>query len=261
MERNARTPSSIADLSGATRARLAASRVFFAHQSVGQNIVEGVTALQHDGQPLGLRIVDATAGMPPEGPFFAHARLGKNGDPRSKTDQFIAALESGDRVDIAFQKYCYADIDATTDVDRVFDYYRAAVDRVHTRFPRVVLVHVTVPLMQVQAGPKAEIKKLLGRMPDHYADNIARERFNSRMRQTFGSREPLFDLAAIESSRPGEAPRPIHFRGQTLFALLPESTSDGGHLNEGMQKRVATELLLMLGRLTESASATAPEAR
>jgi hypothetical protein len=247
---------SLADLSADARARLDQSRIFFAHQSVGQNIVEGLSALQKEDRAAGPAIVDVKNTAASSGPFFAHARLGRNGDPKSKTDAFVAAMESGlgDRVDVAFQKYCYVDIDAHTDVPQVFAYYRQAMARLRERFPKTVLVHVTTPLMVVQSGPKAIIKKWLGRMPDHYADNIARERYNDLLRREFGGREPVFDLAALEASAAGHAPAPVRFREQPVYALLPESSTDGGHLNDAAQRRVATALIVLLGQVARPGS-------
>jgi hypothetical protein len=228
---------------------LARSRIFFAHQSVGENIVEGVRALQDENRAHSLHVIDLSAAEGTLDSFFAHARLGQNGDPKGKTDAFVSTLEGGlgHRVDVAFQKYCFVDIDAGTNVTELFEYYRGAMNRLHKEFPPLRIVHVTAPLVHVQSGPKAGIKKLLGRSPDHYDDNIARERFNTLMRREYEGREPVFDLAAIEARGPDGSPRPLRFRGADVFELLPEYTTDGAHLNDGAERRVAAELLAFLG--------------
>jgi hypothetical protein len=231
--------------------RLADARVFFAHQSVGENIVDGLKALgsSSDAQPL--KIVELQAVGNEEGPLFIHARLGQNGDPKSKTDAFVAALDAGlgASVDIAFQKYCFADFDTHTDVNAVFSYYRLATERVQKKFPALVLLHVTAPLMSVQSGPRAFVKKIIGRPPDYYLDNTVREEFNELMRREYGSSGHLFDLAAIEASRPGASAEPIFFQGRKLYSLLPEYTTDGGHLNAATQQRVAAALLSFMAPL------------
>jgi hypothetical protein len=240
--------------SAAAYQKVGQARIFFAHQSVGENIVDGVRSVNKTDRGLDLTIVDQKEALNLTKPFFAHARLGRNGNPKSKTDAFVAALEGGlgDRVDIAFQKYCYADIDRTTDVQSLFQHYRESIRRLRERFPRVTLLHVTAPLMQVQGGPKAAVKKLLGRAPDHYLDNMRREAFNDLLRREYQGREPLFDLAAIESTRPEGDRETIRFGGATSFALVPEYTSDGGHLNDRAKAMVARDLLEFLAETIES---------
>src|SRR5262245_20344342 len=108
--------------------QLADSRVFFAHQSVGDNLLNGVASLQSNTGPR-LRLVDLkkeSHGADDLRAVFAHARLGQNGDARGKTAAFVSAVEAGigRTFDIVFQKYCFVDIDASTNVTAVFDNYR-----------------------------------------------------------------------------------------------------------------------------------------
>ena len=229
---------------------LRSARIVFVHQSVGDDIVQGLAALG------GLQIVSATQ-VDAAGPFFAHGRLGRNGDPRSKTDAFVELLEAGvgGRVDVACHKYCFADIDERTDVDALFAYYRRSMVRLHDTFPALTLVHMTTPLQQAQTGVWAEMKKIFGRMPDQFAENVARERFNDLLRREYGGREPLFDLAALEASVPGGGPQYIRFGGARGRALLPQYTSDGGHLNEQGRDRIARELVEFLGRVVADRTA------
>jgi hypothetical protein len=252
MPQDDRTAGGVPAAAAVRPAAVDAARILFVHQSVGENVVEGLQALQpRPGSARRLRIVDlkelgeAAAGS---GGFFAHARLGRNGRPAEKTDAFVSTLEAGwgERLDVAFHKYCFADIDARTDVRRLFDDYRAAMDRVRREFPHLRLLHVTAPLVRVQAGPRAVVKRLIGRMPDHYADNIARERFNALMRRAYDGREPVFDLAALEASRPGKAPEAFRFKDATVYELLSEYTDDGAHLNEAASARMAVHLMSVL---------------
>lgn len=233
------------------------ARVFFAHQSVGENIVEGLTTLRHEAGPNQLPIVelkDMAARPDPAGAVFIHARLGRNGDPGGKTAAFVETLERGlgRQLDVAFQKYCFVDIDTSTDVKTLFEHYRVAMARVRGEFPALTVVHVTTPLMRVQSGPRAIVKKWLGRTPDYYEDNLARWRFNELMRHEYAGREPVFDLAALEASRPGGAPEPIAFGNASVFTLRPEYTDDGAHLNADARRRVASELLGFLARTVEA---------
>ena len=261
-------PSGPSDLSVAADAatRLKDARVLFAHQSVGGNIVDGILSLQKE-VGSNLHVIDLEAASTASTGFIAHARLGQNGDPKGKTDAFVAALEGGlgQRVDIALQKYCYADFDRTTNAADVFTSYQRGIDRIRHDFPDVSVVHVTAPLMAVQSGPKAVIKKLIGRAPDHYEENLVREQFNDLMRRAYQGREPLFDLASLESSRPGQPRDALSLGSSTVYALLPEYTTDGGHLNAGAERRVAAAFLSFLADVAgkrdsrSSRPAAAPE--
>jgi len=244
---------SVKDLSPESKAALAGARVFFGHQSVGSNIMAGVEDLLREDPGLGLRVVEVGNAGLPSGSFFAHGKIGQNGQPAGKTDDFARRLSAGlaSAVDIAFHKYCYIDISERTDVAALFRHYRETMAGVRTAHPAVTLVHVTVPLTHVQYGPKAIVKKLMGRAPGGYGDNLRREQFNDLMRREYGGREPLFDLAAVESTRPDGSRESFTFKGAVGRALFPAYGSDGRHLNDAGRKRVAEELLAFLAGLAE----------
>ena len=241
--------SAIGDVPDSAWTQLAARRIYFGHQSVGGNIMQGVAALVAAEPRLGLRVLESapadSAGA------FVHGDVGQNGFPARKTDDFARHLEDGSigRADIAFHKYCYADIVDTTNVEAVFAHYRDTMARLRAAHPSVVFVHVTSPLVRVQSGPVAALKLLLGRAPGRYPSNFKRETFNQLMRKEYGGREPLFDLAAAESTRPDGTRETIRLAGRTGYALFPGWTDDGSHLNAAGRKRAAEELLVLLARL------------
>lgn len=233
---------------------LATKRLFFGHQSVGDNIMEGVGDIVRAEPRIGLRVQAGESALDGGGGVFAHGRIGRNGDPGLKTDEFARLIEGPLRgkVDIAFHKYCYADLSETTDIPAVFDHYQKTMARLRAEFPEVVFVHLTTPLVRVQSGPKAALKLLLGRSPGRYGGNFARERFNDLMRDAYRGREPLFDLAAIESTRPDGRREAIRSGSRSGYALVPAYTTDNSHLNEVGRRRVAEELLVFLARLPAS---------
>jgi hypothetical protein len=243
---------SIGQLTDAAVAGLAGKRIFFGHQSVGGNIMEGVADLVRATPGLRLDIRSGNQALPPSGGFFAHASVGENWRPTIKTDDFADRIRSGfgAPLDIAFHKYCYVDITAETDVDAIFGHYRDTMARLRQAYPKIVFVHVTVPIAEVQAGLKAEVKRLIRRAPFAYEDNVRREQFNERMRREYADREPVFDLAAIESTDPEGRTFETTFRGVTVRTLFAPYTPDGGHLNEVGRQRVAEELLVMLAGLS-----------
>ena len=96
-------------------------------------------------------------------------------------------------------------------------------------------------------------------MPDHYQDNIARHEFNELLRIEYTQRAPIFDLEALECSRPGEDPEAISFlQGAKVYSLRPEYTTDGGHLNATGRARIAAELVEFLSRTLERQPVTSP---
>jgi hypothetical protein len=230
---------------------LGTKRIFFGHQSVGANIMEGVADVIREEPRIGLRVAGGEGALDDGAGVFAHGPVGKNGDPGFKTDDFARRIEGPLRgkVDVAFHKYCYVDITETTDVAAVFDHYQKTMARLRAEFPGVVFVHVTTPLVRVQSGPRAALKLLLGQSPGRYGGNFARERFNELMRDAYRGREPLFDLASTESTRPDGRREAIQSGKRSGYALVPAYTTDNSHLNEVGRRRVAEELLVFLARL------------
>ncbi len=249
--REAPVSESLRDVPDSLWARLGAQRIFFGHQSVGGNIMDGVAEVAREHPRFGLHVrVDEDVAA--SGPAFTHALIGRNGDPGLKTDAFARRIESeGGRVDIAFHKYCYADLYDTTDVAAVFEHYRQTMSRLHAEFPGILFVHVTSPIQRPRGGPKEMLKQWLGRS-SRVADNRARHRFNELMRRTYGGREPLFDLAALEATRPDGTREVVRAAGGSVPALVAEYTSDGSHLNETGRRLVAERLLVFLAHEAEA---------
>ena len=107
--------------------QLASKKIYFGHQSVGLNIIEGVEELLKEHRQINLNIIKTTpATFTLLRPVFAHSEIGKNGDPRSKVEEFVRLIETRGEAeaDLAFFKFCYAGFDHVTDVNRLFEYYR-----------------------------------------------------------------------------------------------------------------------------------------
>lgn len=234
--------------------KLERTPLFFGHQSVGLNILEGIEKVLADDPVVHLRVLE-TDDPAQVGPGrLAHARIGKNTDPWGKTAAFGRLLEAGigARGGIAFHKFCYVDITQETDIDRLFADYRTAMTGLRVRFPGLTLVHVTVPLTRTETTFTTRLKRLAGRIPWEYRDNLQRHRFNELLRREYLGREPLFDLARLEATWP-DGRRNTLFAGETTFeTLVPEFTEDGGHLRGEGQKQIARQLLIFLARLADS---------
>lgn len=223
---------------------LAAMRAFFGHQSLGNNILQGIRELMHSDPRLRIRIVRSAAPHTVPGPALVEFELGQNGDARSKDEAFSAVVEKGMGLPgtVAMYKYCYADIDSSTDVQRLFQGYRQIISALQAKYPCLAIVHITVPLTVVEPAAKAWINNRLGRVTARNL-NAKRNQFNDLLRHAYADAEPIFDLAEVESTyRDGS--RCFFMRGtEKIYALAPEFTSDGRHLDE-VGRRVAAERLL-----------------
>lgn len=221
--------------------------------SVGENILDGVRDIMREHPDIQLNIVETNSPSSFDQPIFAHSRIGINGDPKSKIDAFVQYMDGGigNSADIAFFKFCYIDILSVTDADEVFNRYRTAIETLKRKYPKVTFVHVTAPLRVVQTGFLVPIKKIISRPLGGYEDNIKRKRFNDLLRQEYEGKDPIFDLARIESTYPDGRQSTFDNEEKSYEALVAVYTYDGGHLNEIGRKIVAGQLLSFLPNLSK----------
>ena len=230
-------------------ARLSQRRIFFGHQSVGMNLLDGVREIAAGYPDVRLRVVESPAGPDPTPGTFAHAFIPENGNPVLKLESFERALSSDVTPDIAFLKFCYVDFSTGTDARALFARYQATVSALRSRYPRTVFVHITAPLTTVQGGAKAALGRLLGRAPGGLRENARREEYSDLLRQAYRGKEPVFDLAVLESTAADGHRELHHWNGSKVPALLPAWTDDGGHLNPEARQRLARELIGFLAGL------------
>ena len=230
--------------------RVASRTVFFGHQSVGGNLIDGMRDLMRENPSLKLNIVRGASPRAVEGPAFIETPIGDNGDPARKVADFERALAGTAPLDsgIALMKFCYLDVTPSTDVDSLFATYRAGIGRVRQAQPSLRLVHVTPPLTVSDPWAKGVVKRVLGR-PTAHDLNAKRNRLGELMRREFGSRDAIFDLARIESTRADGSRSFVARGGDTTYTLAPEYTDDGGHLNPAGRRIAAAALLDVLAGL------------
>lgn len=218
-------------------------RILFGHQSVGDNMLDGVRQLAEQAQ-VKLPIMKNRS---ISGPGITHFYIGHNGNPDSKISDFSSAVQetasSGQQPDIAMMKLCYIDINRNTDIKILADNYIGTMVKLRQQFPNIKFVAITVPLTTLQAGPKAWVKRLMGKDPSGYLENVRREEFNQILRERFNPEGLLFDLAAIEAQG-----NTFIFQGRQTKALPPALTSDEGHLNELGQQIVAATWVQYLAK-------------
>ena len=230
--------------------RIAHERVYFGHQSVGANLLEGVKQLA-DGAGVPLRIVESPSAGAVAAGSIAHVFLAENGAPLRKLESFKTALGEGARVDVALMKFCYVDVDGATDAKALFERYRATITDLRAKNPRTTFVHVTLPLTTAQTGWKALAKRMLGRAPYGTVENLRREEYNTLLRRTYRGREPIFDLARVESTAPDGTTTRVDWNGSTAPAMVAAYTDDGGHLNAQGKLLAARELIAVLAAATK----------
>lgn len=242
---------------------LARTKIFFGHQSVGDDIVAGLRDLLGQ-ERIPLRIVQTDSALGLEPGTWGHGHIAYNGAPEVKLESFretfeadpsdptgiLPATSGAKDPDIAWMKFCYVDFHPETDVHALFASYQSTMEGIRAKHPNTTLVHVTVPLTAAQSLPKALAKRLMGK-PSSEAMNGVRERFNDLLRATYRGKEPLFDLAAVESTTPDGQRLLARVGGRTVPMLVPAYTHDGEHLNEAGRVVAARELVKLLATVAQ----------
>ena len=220
--------------------RAAAHTVFFGHQSVGENILDGLAKIAiKEGWPAP-KTIDAHGSPATDGPALLHAKVGQNGDPFSKLSGFRDSLDSGigAKVNVALVKFCFWDIQANTDIDAVFNAYQKTMKDIGRKYPHMTLVHTTVPLLVEDNDWRARIRRLIGMGVPRDLENGNREALNRKIRKAYQG-EMLFDIAALE--QPGRA-----VDEDDVPYLASDLSSDGAHLNDAGRRVVAAGLIRVL---------------
>lgn len=235
-------------------------KTFFAHQSVGADILTGIDELARTDpgiaqvcelpQAQARGQLDLTHSL-----LILHQRVGTNREPLGKIAAFRAVLDAKHRpeVDVALLKFCYVDITTQAEAEALWRHYEAAIEELSTVHPGVQLVHCTVPLRSLPEGPYAWLRRrVLGHRHPAFAANRARDWFNGQLRERFGSGHRLFDLAALESRRANGKPCELIDAGTRVPSLAREWTYDGGHLNDQGRTMAAAAFLEFLQTLQDS---------
>lgn len=232
-----------------------AHKVFFGHQSVGRNVLQGIREL---GTLAG---VDLPSGAVEDGVSAAElclvdAHVGTNTRPYEKIDEFTELMRSGlaRDVDIAFMKFCYVDANSGFSAEEIFHAYVTAMESLESEFPETTFVYLTMPLTATRTDVRGLIKRVLGMETRGREDNIERNRFNDLLRERKGGDGRLFDIAAAEYTHPDGSIETFKRNGRTYRAMVPAYSDDGGHLNERGRRVVAEQLIVYLANLARSQS-------
>lgn len=229
---------------------LSQKKIYFGHQSVGYNIIDGLGKIISAHPEIRLNIVKTNNPSSFDHPIFAHSEVGKNENPITKINEFSDFINSGigSKVDVAFYKFCYIDVNSDTDINGLFTEYKNRYEIYKSKFPNTIFVHLTIPITVVQKGPKAWIKKIIGKPIGGYDDNIKRNEFNKLLTKEYPA-DRVFDLAKYESTSSDGLNETFSYNGKTYFALFPGYAYEkvnGRHLNTNGRSFIAEQLLIFL---------------
>lgn len=248
------TLSSLNDIPRSSWDKLATKKIYFGHQSVGFNIIDGIESLMKKNPFIKLTIVETNNPKDFDKPVLAHSRVGQNMNPHSKCDFFSEYILKGlgNKVDIAFFKFCYVDVTKESDPQEIFNYYKNTLTRLQSEYPTTHFVPVTIPLVTIQRWIKAWIKKIIKCPLRGYSDNIIRNQLNELLRNYYRTQHyPIFDLSLFESTHTNGSRAFFKMDNKIYFALASEYSTDRGHLNEQGRRHVAEQLLIHLAQLAE----------
>lgn len=242
---------------------LSTARVYFAHQSVGRNMLKGIEMLiAETGVPL--HVEEVKEGVPASaGPGLYHANVGENGVADSKISAFVADVTApGPSVyDVAMLKFCYTDLSPEAedhDARALLERYESTIAGLRTQQPNLTVMHTTMPLRSEPPGWKTRIKRLIGKEVISDRGNIMRGEYNELLRSQTPPAE-LFDVARLEATHADGTIATFEANGRKVEVLAPEHTYDGGHLNDPAKRYFAADFLHALAQAVRQRPA-APEA-
>ena len=233
--------------------KLAQKKIYFGHHSVGNNILDGINALLNEHEYVTLNVVKTDNLTDFDAPIFAHSSVGRNLDPNSKMEDFRDIMDSGigEKIDIAFFKFCFVDVRREANPRGIFSRYRDLMEDLESRYPDTEFIHVTVPLTSPPRKAKARLKEIVKvfigkpKTGDMEA-NLKRQRYNLLLADTYSETGNVFDLALIESVNPSGFKSYFEKNREKISVLAPEYTNDGGHLIDQGKKTLAEQLLIAL---------------
>ncbi len=240
--------------------KLSQKTIFFAHQSIGDEIIEGLKETVKEHEFISLNIVELTDQYVFDKPALVHTRLGQCRYPQSKIEGFRDILDNriGSSVDIAFMKFCYMDVTFESDAEVLFLQYCQTIEGLKNRFPNIKFLHVSVPIgskvRKKRTILRESAKMLIGR-PSALDDNLRRMQYNRLLTNSY-SGSGLFDFALIESLNSKNRKTFTTVMGTEGVAVKACEYSDYdrgfAHLNLMGSKKTAEQLLITLANLANT---------
>lgn len=248
------TASPIENISDKSWDKIAKKKYFFGHQSVGNNILEGIESIVHKNPQIKLNVMRGTESNQLDDGVILHQLLGEWDNPYSKLNAFDAVMREGvgQNVDYAFLKFCYVDVVDRKSVDDIFNEYTSKIDRLKKEYPKVTFIHFTIPLHSIDKSLiKGSMRRLLQK--GEFGVNVNRIKYNSVLKEYYGGKDPIFDVAYYESISfaTGKVSQATDLFGNNYLSLSDDNTDDGGHLNENGKRWIAENFLNFLASLDD----------
>lgn len=205
--------------------------LLFGHNSVGENIIEGMDALG---------VSDIT---------ISQKYIGENRDPMSKMKDFEALV---DRIqtDVAIMKFCYLDIETMNAGDLLVAYIEM-VNRIQKKHPDLLILHMSMPLVNnpydksLLGMTKGFVRNILGKTPYDPKLNQQRNAFNKGLLTIYGDK--VFDLAYTESYNHTH-------KEYGIVSLYPAYSDDSQHLNDIGKYAVSMEFVRFIRNWSKNIS-------
>jgi len=245
---------------------LTGKKILFGHASVGNNIISGIEDIIESDERFNKFRFYKLAELSQSG--FYDFMVRKNRFPKEKCDHFKKTLtdqDIGNSFNIAFFKFCFVDINSNSNVQKIFNYYEETIKHIKEKFPKLTIIHVTIPLTVHSWGPKEllinlskgklrNVKRILSSFKRNLTEgdiaNIKRNEFNEILINKYKVKDPIYDLAKAESTLPDGERVTFKYKGGLYFSLAREYTGDGGHLNKLGRYHAAKELLETLSEIS-----------
>jgi hypothetical protein len=167
---------------------------YLGHQSVGENILDGIRGVCPS---CSIRLLDLNSDNTLI-PGLYHSKIGSNGDPYSKLEQFREIVtQIGNRVDIAMMKFCYVDITRQTEIQPLLDRYKSVMSQLAGNFPKLRIIHFTAPIRTLRFGIRSRVRLLLRQEIASCEDNLQRDAFNRLLRKAYGEGSQLVRFGQV----------------------------------------------------------------
>ena len=204
----------IAPLSTAQTSKIRQLSWFFAHASVGANIVDGLSDLNAMSSSSYLLEPAAATDTPPSATQLGVIYEFPRGNPgwQTKMDDLFTYVTNGWRepsVNLVLNKLCYIDQDADV------NYCIRSQARLEAAYPTTLFVYATMPLTTAADN-----------------DNYLRNLYNDALREwVAANNKVLLDVADLESHTTAGGPQTFAYNSRTCQMLYSGFTTDGGHLD------------------------------
>jgi hypothetical protein len=245
--------SSLSDVPTSAWKDLAQKKIYYGHQSVGNNIMVGIKDLVKENPQIRLKFTRNAEEHKIAIGLFANSRLGQITDPLLMVEEVTRSMEKtlGVAADIAVLRFSYGDVYAKKNVEEVFDNYQMAFSILKKKYPQTKFVHVTLPLDTTKTSWKLWVKQLLRKQEIwEYETNIRRNDFNELLRKKYKGLNPVFDIAELQSTFPDGKRSTFTKNGKTYYSMIANYSYDGHHLNQTGREIAAEKLLLLLASLS-----------